>query len=327
MTMTYTEHLSTTEKDAVALVKSAFLLANAKDSGNPLEMVTALDENLKLWVGIKTLVNNKEHSLPADVKTNLVKMADFVAQKTFEYGPEIPASTLQTFINTNLQISEGLLEPIQLTPAETDSLALLQCAFELSKAKENNDLTALTSALDENLKLWVLIRTIVKRSDCELPEDTKHNLVKLSEFTAQKTFELSQNLNDKTLETLINNNLHIAEGILAGADLSSAEKDALELLRASVNLSSAKETGDKVAMVQALDENLQLWVAIKTFVRRKNGGFSEQVKQNLIKLADFVAQKTFEFGESMNGKTLEAIINTNLQISEGLLEKKNRKLN
>lgn len=327
MTMTYISNLSTTENDAAALVKSAFLLAKAKDSGDKNAIVAALDENLKLWVNIKSLVNNKNHSLPTDIKNNLVKLADFVAQKTFDHGAEMPEATMQTLINSNLQISEGLLEPIQFSPAEDDSLALIQCAFEIAKAREDNDLNALTVALDNNLKLWVLIRTLVKRQDCELPADTVLNLVKLSEFTAQKTFELSKNINDKSLETLINNNLHIAEGILSGAELAPAEKDALELIRSSVNLSSAREGNDKTAMVQALDENLQLWVGIKTFAKRKDNNLSDSIKQNLIKLADYVSQKTFEIGEKMNSKTLDSLINTNLQISEGLLEKKNRRLN
>ena len=327
MTMIYMNNLSATEQDATALVKTAYLLADAKDSGDATAMVSALEENLQLWVGIKSLAGKKEHSLPTDVKSNLIRLADFVAQKTFEYGADMPEKTLQTLINSNLQISEGLLEPVQLSPAENDAFALLKSAFDLARAREENDLSALTAALDENLKLWVFIRTIVRRSECELPADTKENLIKLSEFTAQKTFELSQNLNDKTLETLVNNNLYIAEGILAGAELSIAEKEALELVKAAVALSNAKETNDSVAMTQALDDNLQLWVGIKTYAKRKDNPLSVEIKGNLVKLADFVAQKTFEVAQKdMNDRTLDTLINTNLQISEGLLEKKNRRL-
>ncbi|MGD9637720.1 MAG: flagellar biosynthesis regulator FlaF [Alphaproteobacteria bacterium] len=325
--MTYTKTLSTTENDAAALVKSAYLLASAKDSGNPTAMATALDENLRLWIGIKSLVANKRHSLPNDIKQNLVKLADFIAQKTFEYGVEMPESTLKTFINSNLQISEGLLAPIQLSVVEKDSLALLKCAFDLSNAKKENDLKALTIALDNNLKLWVIIRTVVKSPNCELPEDTKLNLIKLSEFTAQKTFELSNQMNERSIDVLINNNLNIAEGLLTGSNMNPAEQDAMVLVKAAVELTSARDRKDKGALVQALDSNLQIWVGIKTAAKRKENPLSSEIKQNLIKLADFVAQKTFELGENMNDTTLDTIINANLQISEGLLEKRNCKLN
>jgi hypothetical protein len=48
------------------------------------------------------------------------------------------------------------------------------------------------------------------------------------------------------------------------------------------------------------------------------------IKDNLIRLSSFVAQKTFEMQNGANAKTIEALANTNLQISEGLLDKRSR---
>lgn len=100
------------------------------------------------------------------------------------------------------------------TIIEEDALALTQAAVGMSRAREENDDTALISALDDNLKLWVGIKTVVAKDDCPLPQDIKNNLRRLSEFTVQKTFELGRKINDQTLETLINTNLQISEGLL-----------------------------------------------------------------------------------------------------------------
>ena len=51
--------------------------------------------------------------MPQDIKDNLILLADFTAQKTFEYNGSMNIKTLDTLINTNLQICEGLLERMQ----------------------------------------------------------------------------------------------------------------------------------------------------------------------------------------------------------------------
>ena len=50
-----------------------------------------------------------------------------------------------------------------------------------------------------------------------------------------------------------------------------------------------------------------------------------ETKNNLIKLADYVSSKTLEIGKNVddiNQKTLDSMIMTNLQISEGLMTKR-----
>lgn len=97
---------------------------------------------------------------------------------------------------------------------EEDAFALTQAALEISKAHEANDENSLAAALDSNLQLWVGIRTIVDGADNPLPVEVKENLSRLSYFVAQKTFEMQDGANDKTLEALANTNLQIAEGLL-----------------------------------------------------------------------------------------------------------------
>lgn len=75
-------------------------------------MVSALDNNLKLWVYIKTLAGSTGTKLPEETKSNLIKLADYVSAKTIEVGQNIENAnpkTIDSMIMTNLQISEGLM--------------------------------------------------------------------------------------------------------------------------------------------------------------------------------------------------------------------------
>ena len=102
----------------------------------------------------------------------------------------------------------------ELTVFEEDALALTQAALEISRAFESKDDRRLAGALDRNLKLWVGIRTLVSQSDNPLPMPIKDNLIRLSSFVAQKTFEMQNGANAKTIEALANTNLQISEGLL-----------------------------------------------------------------------------------------------------------------
>ena len=65
---------------------------------------------MKLWVGIRTLVSASDNPLPMAIKDNLIRLSSFVAQKTFEMQNGANAKTIEALANTNLQISEGLLD-------------------------------------------------------------------------------------------------------------------------------------------------------------------------------------------------------------------------
>ena len=104
--------------------------------------------------------------------------------------------------------------PSTLSILEEDALALTQTALEISRAFESKDEKRLAAALDRNLKLWVAIRTVVSSAENPLPLSIKDNLIRLSSFVAQKTFEMQAGPNVKTIEALTNTNLQISEGLL-----------------------------------------------------------------------------------------------------------------
>lgn len=106
------------------------------------------------------------------------------------------------------------------------------------------------------------------------------------------------------------------------SDLSVAEEQAFQLSRCAILLDQArhKRAEDPTRLVEALNENLEVWVAIRTTAMLPDSGFSADVKENLTKLSKFVAEKTFDSPEGLTNQTVDTLINVNLQISEGLLE-------
>ena len=105
-------------------------------------------------------------------------------------------------------------------------------------------------------------------------------------------------------------------------ELTLAEEQAFQLSRCAIEIDQARENRDQdfSQMVSALNENLEVWVAIRTMAMQKDSGFSEEIKENLTKLSKFVAEKTFDSAEGLSDQTIDTLINVNLQISEGLLE-------
>lgn len=102
------ETLKVGEEDAFGLVEVAITLDQSR--GDKARLAAALEQNLQLWIAIRTLVSDAASTLPEAVKTNLTRLSDFVADTTLKKGVEISDSTITTLINVNLQISEGLLE-------------------------------------------------------------------------------------------------------------------------------------------------------------------------------------------------------------------------
>lgn len=103
--------LASPEIEALGLAEAAVLMDQARaapdDKG---QLAAALDRNLNLWVGIKSLVEQPDCALPAEVKDNLVRLSAFVTGSILKHGVDIPAETMDTLTNINLQIAEGLLE-------------------------------------------------------------------------------------------------------------------------------------------------------------------------------------------------------------------------
>lgn len=101
---------------------------------------------------------------------------------------------------------------------------------------------------------------------------------------------------------------------------SEREGEALALVLAADAINAADETKNTDHMKEALEHNLQLWLAFKALSLSTHSVFPQDTRENIIRLADFVSSECVLM---LNGKptdTLKTIAEINMQIAEGLLE-------
>ena len=213
-----TNQVTNAEAEASIMLNHAVSLSRAASSGTDREKIQALDSNLKLWVEIETTLKNAKNLLPQEIKDNLMKLSKFVERLTLSKGIHMSKSDYDTLVNINMQISEGLVQAVKHSLAREEAFSLLKCAIDLSSAKENNNTAELVSALDNNMKLWVYIKTLASSEKNELPQATRTNLIKLADYISSKTLEVGKNvnnLNHKALDSMIMTNLQISEGLMS----------------------------------------------------------------------------------------------------------------
>src|SRR3989338_2153802 len=100
--------METPEQEAFSLSQSAVILDQFRN--DPSLLASALEKNMELWVAIRMLVSRKDNKMTVETRDNLTKLSKFVEETTMNDGVDISSETLDTLININLQISEGLLE-------------------------------------------------------------------------------------------------------------------------------------------------------------------------------------------------------------------------
>ena len=106
----------------------------------------------------------------------------------------------------------------QLSVLEEQAFALSRAAILLDQARQNfSDRNALAAALNENLETWVAIKTISEGPGSGFSETVQRNLTLLSNFVADVTFKSAEDISEQTIDTLINVNLQISEGLVEGA--------------------------------------------------------------------------------------------------------------
>ena len=212
------DQIKQAEVEADIFLKYAMALSKASTSDDETTKLVALDNNLKLWVEIETSLKDAKSLLSQEIKDNLLQLSKFVERMTLSKGVKMSKTDFDCLININMQISEGLLEAVKNSLAREEAFSLLKCAIDISTARENNDAKELVSALDNNLKLWVYIKTLAGSTKTKLPDETKSNLIKLADYVSAKTIEVGQdinNVNPKTIDSMIMTNLQISEGLMS----------------------------------------------------------------------------------------------------------------
>lgn len=204
-------------QEAELLQDYAKYLENAAKSNNSGYKLLVLDENLKMWVAIEASMKNPNNFLPQDIKSNLTKLSKYVEQITLSKGVNMTESYYKSLADINRQISEGLMESVNANLAQQEAYYLAKCGLDLSEANKVKDNNLLVEALDNNQRLWVMIKTLMSSEKSKLPQETRNNLIRLADYVAKNTIKLGQNLDNvdqKMLDSFININRQISEGLL-----------------------------------------------------------------------------------------------------------------
>ncbi|MBI5170982.1 MAG: flagellar biosynthesis regulator FlaF [Candidatus Eisenbacteria bacterium] len=109
---------------------------------------------------------------------------------------------------------------------ELEAAALFKAARKLEQCRQEWDTpgreTRLEEALRYNLRLWTFFQGEWLGEDCELPNDLRANLLRLSAFVDRRTFELMSEPTPEGLRALVEIDRQIAAGLAAPADHKEA---------------------------------------------------------------------------------------------------------
>jgi flagellar biosynthesis activator protein FlaF len=111
--------------------------------------------------------------------------------------------------------------PEQGNPARTEAWALLEAARELHQVKQL-PLNERRAALRRNWRLWTIFQANLLDPGCQVPHETRRNLLGLANFIDRQTAQLLANGDSDGIDVLININRQISEGLLDGQRASLA---------------------------------------------------------------------------------------------------------
>ncbi len=215
---------------------------------------------------------------------------------------------------------DEIKEQIECATREAELLQNYSDYLE-NAAKSKNDNYKLL-ILDENMKMWVAIEASMKSPKNSMSQEIKDNLTKLSKYVEQITITHGVNMTENYYKSLAEINRQISQGLMESVSTNLAQQEAYFLAKCALDMSEANKANNKEEFVEALDKNQRLWVMIKTLMVKNKTNLPQNIKDNLIKLADYVAKNTIKLGQDLDNidqKMLDSFININRQISEGLI--------
>jgi len=115
-----------------------------------------------------------------------------------------------------------------LPPREVEAMAFTKAALMLDEAKgQTDDYDAYAAALKFNQLLWTIIQADIVDAANKLPPQLKANILSLSIFVDKQTVKALADTNGDYLDSLIDINKNLAEGLLTKPETSdqpAAEK-------------------------------------------------------------------------------------------------------
>ena len=106
-----------------------------------------------------------------------------------------------------------------LPPREVEAMAFTKAALMLDEAKgQTDDYDAYAAALKFNQLLWTIIQDDIIDTSNQLPPQLKANILSLSIFVDKQTVKALADTNGEYLDSLIDINKNLAEGLLTKPD-------------------------------------------------------------------------------------------------------------
>lgn len=106
-------------------------------------------------------------------------------------------------------------------------------------------------------------------------------------------------------------------GVIDPEKVFTAPGMAAELALAADRLSRALETGK---FCDAIERNLEVWVAVKTLVSRQNGQIDADIRNTLLQVANQVATITFAMAQKFTPEGVVPLVAINLAVSKALVD-------
>ena len=120
------------------------------------------------------------------------------------------------------------IERTTISGRETEARVLNKAAQKLiacQKKWESNDRgSMLNDAIKFNQRIWSIFQAELIKKDNPVPEEIKHNLLRLSAFIDKRIFEIMAFPDKDKLSIIININNNIAAGLMDGEQNKSTNK-------------------------------------------------------------------------------------------------------
>jgi len=115
------------EVEAWGLTQAALRMIQAQEKGDKQSMVDAVRLNWRLWTIFQAELFDPDSTVSADIRTNLLSLAQYIDKHTVDFLAKPAADKLETLININRELALGLytqpekpVDEIASTPEETE---------------------------------------------------------------------------------------------------------------------------------------------------------------------------------------------------------------
>lgn len=98
------------QADALAFTQAANLLEDCLHQPDRLRQDAALKRNQRLWTQVQRLLSQPDHSLPTEVRANLLDLSRYIDRQTVKALVSGAPDDLRPLIKINREVAAGLVD-------------------------------------------------------------------------------------------------------------------------------------------------------------------------------------------------------------------------